>query len=248
MRQASEVSLKQLTWTKELASSFWNDLAGISVLAEIAFAKFAAGPLVDIVQPYLRKSDIVLDYGGGDNLYLVRELLGRGYEVGCVEPNSEIERRNSDLIQFTNFRGAVRELERGTYDCVFFSEVIEHLDDADCEKAMLAISDCLKPGGLLVVTTPDNEDLVLASRYCPRCRHLFHPWGHIKSFTAGGLERVLAEHGFSCEELHSVDFSNARELVERARRDAKVAANASVQLQAFFRQFASGSPTRRTPH
>lgn len=221
---------KRLEWTKELARSFWGDLAGTEFLESIAFSKFTSSYLVDIVEPYLRMSDMIFDFGGGDNLYLVRELLRRGYQVSCYEPYSGVEERNFDLRTLPNYRGAVSELPANAYDCVFLSEVIEHLDDAELESVLKTIVSSLKQGGLLVVTTPDNENLFTASRYCPVCKHLFHPWGHVRSFTAETLEKTCNRFGLECEALHTVDFSEWRPVVEQLKENARAMAGAADRL------------------
>jgi 2-polyprenyl-3-methyl-5-hydroxy-6-metoxy-1,4-benzoquinol methylase len=203
--------LESLRWTDELAHRFWNDLAGSEYLEQIAFSKFASGLLVDLAQPYLRQASRILDYGAGDNLYLVRELLRRGYLVSALEPNAVVRERNADLAQLANFQGTVAEVSSAAFDCIFLSEVIEHLSESALSGAMQSIVSGLASNGLLVVTTPDNENLLEASRYCPTCRQLFHPWGHVRSYSARQLEQTLADFGFACLELRSVDFSSNRE-------------------------------------
>jgi 2-polyprenyl-3-methyl-5-hydroxy-6-metoxy-1,4-benzoquinol methylase len=203
--------LQPLQWTDELAQRFWNDLAGSEFLEQIAFSKFASALLVDLVQPYLRPDSRILDYGAGDNLYLVRELLRRGYPVSALEPNAEVRERNGDLAEQANFKGTISDVWPATFDCIFFSEVIEHLSEAALARVMHSIARGLKSNGTLVVTTPDNENLFEASRYCPTCRQLFHPWGHVRSFSAKELEKTLVGFGFTCLELRSVDFSSNRE-------------------------------------
>jgi 2-polyprenyl-3-methyl-5-hydroxy-6-metoxy-1,4-benzoquinol methylase len=117
-----------------------------------------------------------------------------------------------------NFLGCLSNLDHLTYDCVFVSEVIEHLPDESLKGVLSTLGRIVKTGGLLIVTTPDSENLLSASRYCPVCRHLFHPWGHVRSFNAEQLRNVLANYGFECDEIHSVDFSAAREPMEELKK------------------------------
>lgn len=210
--------LKILTWTAELADSFWSDLANSDFLAGISFSKFAAPLLADLAEQHLRKDDAILDFGAGAHLYLVQELLRRGFTVGYYEPNSS---SRADIAQVTSsgcFLGSVSDLDHRQYDCVFLSEVIEHLSDESLRGVLSILERIVKAGGLLVVTTPDSEDLLSASRYCPVCRHLFHPWGHVRSFNSEQLRTLLANYGFECHEMHSVDFSAAREPIEELKQ------------------------------
>jgi hypothetical protein len=67
--------MKILTWTPELANSFWSDLANSDFLANISFSKFAAPLLVDLAEEHISKDDSILDFGAGAHLYLVEEAL-----------------------------------------------------------------------------------------------------------------------------------------------------------------------------
>jgi 2-polyprenyl-3-methyl-5-hydroxy-6-metoxy-1,4-benzoquinol methylase len=118
----------------------------------------------------------------------------------------------------------VSDLDCQKYDCVFFSEVIEHLPDESLKSVLSTLARIVRSGGLLIVTTPDNENLLSASRYCPVCRHLFHPWGHVRSLNSEQLRMLLGNYGFQCEEVHSVDFSAAREPMEELKKLREVIA------------------------
>jgi SAM-dependent methyltransferase len=103
------------------------------------------------------------------------------------------------------------------YQTVFVTEVIEHLP-ADQGAALLSrLHDSLRPGGHAVVSVPSGENLLLSSRYCPTCRHLFHPWGHVRSFVADTLRRELENAGFVIDAVFDVDFSAARETIESTK-------------------------------
>jgi len=210
--------MKILTWTPELANSFWSDLANSDFLAGISFSKFAAPLLVDLAQERITKEHSILDFGAGSHLYLVQELLRRGFQVGYYEPSSSPGASNAELGLKGQFLGRVSDLDSKQYDCVFLSEVIEHLPDESLKSVLSTLSSVVKSGGLLIVTTPDSENLFNASRYCPVCKHLFHPWGHVRSFNAEQLGVLLASYGFHCEEIHSVDFSAAREPMEELKK------------------------------
>ena len=206
--------LPRLEWTPELGARFWRDLEGSDFLADIAFSKFAAPYLLDLVAPHLEGRQKILDYGAGANLYLVREIARRGFDVSYFEPNTTPNDKLEGAGDPDMSARRLPALPYHAFDGVFFSEVIEHLRDNEIAEIFEKIRKALKPDGVLVVTTPQNEDLRLASRYCPQCRQLFHPWGHIRSFTAESLEGALAQHGFRCSELHSVDFAGSREPIE----------------------------------
>jgi SAM-dependent methyltransferase len=217
----SDENMKQLPWlqwTPDLEHRFWADLAGTEYQAQIAFARTAAPTLVELVQRHLVPDGRVLDYGSGYGLFLVRELLRRDFKAAFFEPSLATDALDPELISNGNFLGGVTTIQGDSFDTVFCSEVLEHLSDADLNTTLGNLCLTLRKGGTLVVTTPDNEDLFLASRYCPVCRHLFHPWGHVRRFSSGDLEFLLTNHGFQVIELHSVDFSLFREPIEELSR------------------------------
>jgi hypothetical protein len=56
-------------------------------LARLTFSCFAAPYLVELSQGYLTKQTVPLDFGGGFNAYLTRELLKKGVAVRLYEPS-----------------------------------------------------------------------------------------------------------------------------------------------------------------
>lgn len=209
--------MRSLQWTPDLAKRFWRDLAGTEFLAEIAFSRFAASYLVDLSLGYVAANAVVLDFGSGFNAHLARELLGRGFTVRVSEPTVEEAQLAPDIRTHSRFRGIDPDIVHDSYDGIFAVEVIEHLFDDAVPAVMTRIRSGLKSGGVLVMTTPNGEDLRLASRYCPVCQHLFHPWGHLRSFDRPRLLDLLTQSGFACEALLNVDFSSTREPIEELK-------------------------------
>ncbi|MDQ3979810.1 MAG: class I SAM-dependent methyltransferase, partial [Actinomycetota bacterium] len=55
----------------------------------------------------------------------------------------------------------------------------------------------LRPGGALIVTTPNDEQLAQAESICPDCGCIFHPVQHVRSWDKDSLSRKMREFGFS---------------------------------------------------
>ena len=214
MNEKPTKTLPVLDWTPALSQQFWGRLAGTTFLERIAFSRFAAPYLVELVKSYFPENSRVLDYGSGYNLYLVRELLKQGFRTAFYEPSVPADEQIRFIEQDARFLGAVTEVSPGEFDVVFLSEVIEHLFDDEIPATLSRLHDSLSSNGILVVTTPCNENLFEASRFCPTCEHLFHPWGHVRSFSPESLEKLLGEHGFRCEAQWNVDLSGTRNLAE----------------------------------
>jgi SAM-dependent methyltransferase len=209
--------MKTLTWTPALVKRFWDDLADTDFLAGIAFSRFAAPYLVELCQDYLTEQSLALDFGGGFNSYLARELLKKAVFVKIYEPSLHESQLVDELRQNPRFLGIDSTMASNAYDLIFAVEVIEHLFDEDIRTVLQKIRAGLKTDGVFVVTSPNQEDLLLSSRYCPVCQHLFHPWGHLRSFTKDSLRNLLENSGFTCDAIFDVDFSNARLPIEELK-------------------------------
>lgn len=85
-----------------------------------------------------------------------------------------------------------------TFDLVFAGEVIEHLVDTDFFLQELAR--CLKPGGHVLLTTPnlaswENRLRLLLGKYPRWLDYRLTDCGHVRGYTLGVLKRQLGTHG-----------------------------------------------------
>jgi ubiquinone/menaquinone biosynthesis C-methylase UbiE len=95
--------------------------------------------------------------------------------------------------------------EQASFDAVVASEVLEHLDPAQCELALAELQRVLKADGLFIGTVPFNEQLEGSRTVCPECGHRFHRWGHRQAFDRAGLDRLLGSR-FSVRSLSTRTF------------------------------------------
>ena len=87
-----------------------------------------------------------------------------------VNPHSLKITKNKNITTKINM-GDIYSLpyELCTFDIIILTEIIEHLEYP--EKALKSIYDILKPGGLLLITTPNRMGLMHASR--PSIKYIF---------------------------------------------------------------------------
>ena len=105
------------------------------------------------------------------------------------------------------------------FDAVFLLEVVEHLDDHWLGKTLDRAHRLLKPGGVLIVTTPNDERLSDGTVYCPVSNVVFHRWQHMRSWTSAGLESALRSHGFHDVTVRTCNFADVSPpRVSRLRR------------------------------
>lgn len=196
---------RPLVWTPELVARFWNGLPR-AALDACAFARTGGPQLLLAARPHLVPGGRHLDYGAGDGTF-TRLMIEAGFPTAAFEPSAE--RRavlEGALAGMPGFLGTTVE-PHVPYDAAILSEVIEHLLDEDIAPVLKSLHEFLRPGGRLVVTTPNAEDLDRSMVYCPVSNLLFHRWQHVRSITPQWLEATLAAHGFRVVLTHLVEFS-----------------------------------------
>ena len=110
------------------------------------------------------------------------------------------------------------------------AEVIEHVLDEELDSVLKRVAALTKTGGLLVVTTPNDEDLELGMSYCPVSNVVFHRWQHVRSFTDTSLSELLARAGFEALAVHRLSFDNDLFLPF----DAAASANGAVSMPDYL--------------
>jgi SAM-dependent methyltransferase len=150
--------------------------------------------VLDALDP--QAGEKILEIGCGSGAY-TRELLERGTDVTATEvapgPLAQARRNLGPLAAEAHLR--IEDAQRlslpdDRFDKVLLSEVIEHVPDPD--RAIAEAARVLRPGGLLVVSTP--------SRLSPMN-------------LAYGLKRRVRRYGFN-EHLHELTPGSFRRLVE----------------------------------
>ena len=188
---------KSLVWDADLIRRFWDGVSDMPVLDKLSFSRLSGPGVIELVRPYLDKPGIVcLDFGGGDG-HLADLLLDAGCEVASYEPSvRRAERINERLAGKPGFRGTVGPNSGMVFDAVFCLEVVEHVLPAEMHGFLAQLSNLVKPGGLLFVSCPFEEDLEASFVYCPTCDSEFHRWQHLRSLTASGVRTLVESGGF----------------------------------------------------
>ncbi|MCD6321448.1 MAG: class I SAM-dependent methyltransferase [Clostridiales bacterium] len=98
-------------------------------------------------------------------------------------------------------------LSDASFDVVLLLEVLEHLDDEYLKDILSETYRLLKPGGVVVVSVPNREDLSLLKKICPECGAIFHQWQHVRSWNSESIKQYLQQYGFSFCKIKILDFS-----------------------------------------
>ena len=212
----------------EFAVNFHSKLPFSSVEEEIKFKeeeirnKGLLYWVVEALSVHCSEGTSILDVGGGSgvNLLFYGEAV-HTHKLYCLDVRQPV----TSIDGITYIHGSVEELPKITidnteyFDCIVMTEVIEHLYDPDL--AIDNILEKLRPGGLMLLTTPNLAgilnvvsllfgfqpvDTEVSTKY-PYGRPFVQTGkcvGHIRVFTERALNDMLTHHGLDIIEMKSV--------------------------------------------
>lgn len=149
---------------------------------------------------------MLLDVGCGAGRLLNR-MKKRGWEVEGVDFDPQATSRVSARYGIATHTGdlAACALPGESFDAVTMSQTIEHLHDP-----RLTLEECmrvLKPGGLLIMTTP-NANSIAAAEFGPFWRG-WEPPRHLHMFSVASLKQFSQRAGFEIMEARSYSAGSA---------------------------------------
>jgi SAM-dependent methyltransferase len=146
----------------------------------------------------------LLDIGCGDGKFL-SEMQARGWAVDGIDFDAKGIQAAKGKYGLSLRHGDLRqaELPANSFDAVTMSHVIEHLNDP--VGMLAAIHRVLKPGGRMVITTPNIESIG-HKKFGAYWFGLDAP-RHLNLFTANALMRVTKRAGFEKVESSSTSAS-----------------------------------------
>lgn len=202
------MTMDSIPWTDDQIRRFWDHAAK----APESYASFLVGRnIARRIGRHLHQAREVLDFGCGPG-FLIPYLLAFGPRVAGCEMSAETAKlANSRLRDLANFEGvfdagALISAKR-SFDIVTCIEVLEHLRDDALDATLETIHALVKPNGLLILTTPNDEDLTQSMVICPNCSAEFHRWQHVRSWSRGTLSAKLRESGFRVVSAEADDFA-----------------------------------------
>lgn len=237
---------KQIVWNEDNVRRFWSYYARFP---ESYFGFRHGASLVRLLRPIIPHDDVVLDYGCGPGFFLealyAAGLKGGGTDLAAGTIGNAKARLGSNPLcsgfwTLDEILGAGRR-----FSVVTLLEVVEHLDDAMLESCMANIRSVIAPGGLLVITTPNEEDLSKETVYCPTSNLLFHRWQHVRSWSASELSKMLDVAGFTpvqvlTEDLALVGNRSPRAILKRLLLKGGLLAGKPPSLIVVARRRADG--------
>lgn len=218
-----------IVWDTDKVTRLWDYYSRTSPFSEIYVSKLMGDRILRHCSLPLKVPLEVLDFGCGPGFIWDHLLnLGARWNYTALDSSQEsvtiVRQKGQGNPQF---RGAQRlhrfptDLPAGEFDAALVIEVVEHLGDEHLHGTLTELARLLRKGGMLVLTTPDNEDLAVSNKFCPECGAIFHEWQHIRSWTSDALTAHMSGYGFRLRKCRTLDFADRRGLhgiVSRAIR------------------------------
>ena len=164
--------------------------------------RFAA--VADLIPP---TGQSILDMGCGPGTFLGHYAGGyqRGLGIDLARPQIEFARTKygSDRLRFE--ATDVATVERGNeFDAIISIEVIEHLPAEETASFLRSIFDLLKPGGTVVLTTPNYRSFwPLIEWVISRKGPVDYLEQHINHFHPNRLAAELTAAGFAVRQMRT---------------------------------------------
>lgn len=196
----------EVDWTPEKVDRFWNARAVDSTAESTYWSRANGQTFLQFVERHIPLSGNVLDYGCGPGflMELLVDRLDQGSVAGADPSLESLRLAESRLGKDPRTHGfyalnGLSQPPREHFNLIFFIETLEHLLPHSVVPTIQQLRDLLVVGGLVVVTTPNDEDIERAKVTCPDCGAHFHYMQHMTSWNRTSLAELMTEHGF--EEL-----------------------------------------------
>lgn len=171
---------------------------------------------LDIVQKYINKEGITLEFGAVP-LLLTAALKERGYNVQGLDIAPErfatsLEELGLSVLKCDIETQAI-PLRSNSVDSVIFNELFEHLR-INLVFTLKEVHRIIKPGGLLLLSTPNLRSLggilnfLLRHQAYSCCEDIYNQYdklekighmGHVREYTSKEVSKFLQKVGFETE-------------------------------------------------
>lgn len=200
-----------LKWTPLHVKRFWDFTSSNPAHQTLYFSRMVGDALIQFVQSNrVRLTGRILDFGCGLG-FLLEKLVARG--IGCEGADSSetsLQEARRCLGESPLLRGLIHvsslpvPLPDDSFDVVFMLELVEHVLEEDLDAIAREMHRIARPGGAIVISTPNQEDLQAGESLCPECGCVFHRWQHMRSWNADGLTACMKAAGFNREVCRAV--------------------------------------------
>lgn len=201
--------VKDIVWDSKNVAFFWstyvNDSKNIGAWMSEGSGRAISSQMKRILpRAFFFTPKVLCDWGCGTGNFAAG-LVTSGHKVyGVDQPEviTEIENYPSNFMPLTDSK----LIPNQEIDLLYALEVIEHIIESQIPKTFLEWRRILNPGGYLLITTPNSENLESNSIVCPNCETKFHSVQHVRSISPGSITKMLLDYGFQVERIWLGEF------------------------------------------
>ena len=203
----SETGARPLEWNDAQLAAFWGYYA--EQRREDYFTHRFGQRILEVTREFYPRDALVCDYGCGPG-FLLEKLVATHRAVGCDFSEANIAQARSrvggqpNLVATFTTSAVPPDLK---CDVLYAVETVEHILDRHADAFFSNINKLLRSGGVVIATTPNAEDLIGNTVFCPCCQHTFHRWQHVRSFDGASLSAFFEAHGFRTARTFTTDFA-----------------------------------------
>jgi ubiquinone/menaquinone biosynthesis C-methylase UbiE len=210
----------ELEWTDEKVSRFWNFRNNHRSFDDTWFTQNVGDALLQLVKKHVPLKGEILDYGTGKG-FLLDQLLNKyssSIQLHACDFTEDLAKEADNKFKTNkSFKGClhIKDLpsayKNDCFDLIFLIETIEHLTDKYLDATLKETYRILKPGGSIVITTPNDESLEKHHVHCADCGATFHFMQHVRKWDINSLKKATAEFGYQavmCKDVNIKWFGN----------------------------------------
>jgi SAM-dependent methyltransferase len=208
-------------WTPEHIRRLWDWYSTNPHIQASYFSFLVGNGIVNFLEATGKLRGRALDYGCGLGYLLSHFLKKNKLECYGVDFSEEsVLKAKIRLGSHPNFREVVAIHNQSVpypdnfFDVITLVETIEHLSNEKAIEVLGEIKRLVKPGGIILITTPFAENLEVDTIYCPFCNSEFHKWQHLKSYSRESLTSLVTHAGLKVQFCQNMDFLKFQEHVD----------------------------------
>jgi 2-polyprenyl-3-methyl-5-hydroxy-6-metoxy-1,4-benzoquinol methylase len=194
----------EIEWTDEKITKLWDYYATNPAIKDLYFTNLVGGNVLTYLKHAVNFSNKrILDYGSGPGfLFSHIKRLGLNVRYNALDNSKDSIAKLTELYskepQFEqaflveSFPSKIQE----KFDIVICCEVVEHLNDTHLNSMIDEFKNILNKDGIVMITTPNEEDLNASKVICPDSGCVFHRWQHVRSWSVQSLSNYMEQNGF----------------------------------------------------
>jgi len=219
-----EFKIHKIEWTAEKSARIWDYYSSNTNYRETFFGKQVGYLVAKYINKKLKlkRLENILDFscGMGDIINELLPFLIPKHQIYATDfSEKNIEFVNKRFKENINFKGATllqrlpSNLDSNMFDLILITEVVEHLTDDELSSTLKEAHRLLKKGGMVFITTPNNENYSANEIMCPDCGCIYHKWQHLRTWNKLQLESTVQKFGFEKFISTELNWMNNKEKI-----------------------------------